>query len=246
MKTIFRTLLILVSSMLVFMSCETKNEQELKDGWYISVATINKSADGDFYLTKDDSTTIFPKNLSEVYNMNDSLIGKRAWFEYRLYIEAFEEPNYDQTAKMALFRPTVWIKEPAEAENEDEFNEIGDDLVSIQKAWVSGKCLNFDYAFYGQNPDKHDFNLVKKNYAATSDGKIKLGFTHKSSETSTNKTRTISSFDISDFIPAESGKKQVIQVSFKYSNNSPEATFEIELKKDSNEEVSISDKELAL
>lgn len=235
MKSIFKTIALVVVLTPLFMSCEPKEESKYENGYYISVATMAESEDGKIYFQFDDAKTLYPVNLQ---NAPDSVMGKRSWFQHRVYKEAYSEEGYDLTSDLLNFYPTVKINDYVEVADEDQNNTYGNDPIGVDRIWVSGDYLNVAYNFYAKDTDKHAFTLVRKMYEAKPDDKaIKLEFRHDDQEDALLKGWfTVCSFDISELLPA-AGAKQAFEFTYKYSTTEPSRTIKFELEGDKAEKV---------
>ncbi len=229
MRNLFKTMLVVLAVSPVFMSCENKENEKFEPKYYMSVATVTENEKGDIFLTKDDGGTIFASNIN--FENYDSVVGKRAWFEHRLYKEAYKKPGFDETSQLFNFYPTVWTDTIYEIKSEAADNELRNDLITIQYGWVSGKYLNIGYEFWGTSVKNHEFKMARKMYGDhTNSDKIKLQFRHTDKEELHTKTFfTVSSFDIEEYLPA-AGEETTLEISFRYSSIHPAHTFEIKLK----------------
>ena len=226
MKTIFKSLLLSLVTTTFFTSCTKKVEpSKYEDGYYLAVATIAQSEDGDNYLKEDDGVTSYPTNLQNLNDsVNDSIIGKRSWFEYRTFKKEYAEEGYDKTIELLNFYPTVWTKKYKVANDSSELIPFGEEIVDIKYAWVSGNYLNLGYQFEASDIEKHDFDLVRTPYN-DKDGKISFKFCHIETDNGSDKGYfIISSFDVSDLLPTATNKKVTFDISYQIS---PEKTVTI-------------------
>lgn len=236
MKTIFKSLLLSLVTTTFFTSCNEKVEpSKYEGGYYLAVATVAESEDGKIYLKEDEGTTLYPTNFQDLTDsVAESIVGKRSWFEYRTFKAEYAEKEYDKTVELQSFHPTVTIKPYVTADSIAELSTFGEELVNIQYAWVTGRYLNLGFEFLGKDIDKHEFELVHKKYD-NKDGKISLQLCHSETDNAeTARYFIISSFDVSDFQPTETGKEATLHISY-CTDGSTEKTIEIKLKKENGE-----------
>ncbi len=227
----FKLLLPAYALMAAFTACD-ENEVDwtnnLQPGSYIAVGTVQQAESGQYYFVEDDSTTIFPKNFQTI---SDTLIGQRVWFEFYKYIDTESEPDYDMTAYLFNFGTYVLTKPYFVIETEAENDSIGNDPAIVSVAWVTGEYLHVVATYAGVGSEPHYINLVKNEYnsGAANDGKVYLEFRHNDrDEAPARRFACVSSFDISDFFPTESGETVTLYITYRpdeYSTRSFEVTL---------------------
>ncbi|MDR1645091.1 MAG: NigD-like protein [Tannerellaceae bacterium] len=156
---------------LAFNSClNDDNGYSLGDIW-MSVATARPLGDDSFYLTLDDSTTLWPASPLNIYYQPDR--PQRVQINYTILGDNYQ--GYDHAIKLNRI-DTILTKSIAENMGTKNDSIYGKDPVEIAGIWVGDGFLNILFKAYFSGDVKHFVNLIRDEVA--SDTPYRVEFRH--------------------------------------------------------------------
>jgi hypothetical protein len=144
-----------VITLFLFNSClDDDNGYSLSNMW-VSIATARPISDNSFYLTLDDSTTLWPG--APLYINYQPVKPQRVQINYTKLGDNFE--GYDYAIKLNAIDTilTKTISENLGAKNDSVY---GTDPVEITAIWVGDGFLNIEFKAYFSGSVKHFVNLL--------------------------------------------------------------------------------------
>ncbi|MDR1162134.1 MAG: NigD-like protein [Tannerellaceae bacterium] len=185
---------------LTFNSClDDENSYSLGNMW-VSIATARPISDNSFYLTLDDSTTLWP--AAPLYINYQPVKPQRVQINYTKLGDNFE--GYDHAIKLnkldiILTKP---ISENLGAKNDSVY---GTDPVEITAMWVGDGFLNIEFKTYFSGGIDHFVNLLPAT--ADNEDPYKLEFRHNAmgDKASSRRRYGFVAFDLSS-LPNTDGK----------------------------------------
>jgi hypothetical protein len=183
-----------------FNSClDDDNGYSLNNMW-VSIATARPISDSSFYLTLDDSTTLWPG--APLYINYQPVKPQRAQINYTKLGDNFE--GYDYVIKLNAIDTilTKAISDNLGAENNAVY---GTDPVEITAMWVGDGFLNIEFkTYFSVNGVKHFVNLLPAT--ADNENPYKLEFRHNAMGDRSSYLRYgFVAFDLSS-LPSTEGK----------------------------------------
>jgi hypothetical protein len=192
MKTlrIFFTFMGLTLMPLTFNSClSDDNGYSLEDMW-MSIATARPLGSDSFYLTLDDSTTLWPAAPLDMYYQPDR--PQRVQINYTILGDHYQ--GYDHAIKLNRI-DTILTKSIAENKGDENAATYGNDPVEISGIWVGDGFLNILFKAYFSGNVKHLVNLVS---TGTADDPYRVEFRHNAfNDNASNQRYGIVAFDLS-------------------------------------------------
>lgn len=188
----------LIMMSLTFNSCLDDDAYSLGDMW-VSIATARPISDSSFYLTLDDSTTLWPG--APLYINYQPVKPQRVQINYTKLGDNFE--GYDHVIKLNSI-DTILTKSISENLDNQNDSIYGTDPVEITAMWVGDGFLNIEFKTYFSGSIKHFVNLIP----ATTDNKdpYKLEFRHNALGDQSSYLRYgFVAFDLSS-LPSTDGK----------------------------------------
>lgn len=198
LKLLFMTVGVVFSS-LTFTSCLDDDGYSLGDMW-LSIATARPYGDNSFYLTLDDSTSLWPG--APIYINYQPKQPQRVQINYTILGD-----NYDQFDHIIKINKIDTILTKAIAENMGSKNDsiYGTDPVEITSIWVGDGFLNIEFRTYFGYNVKHFVNLIPDESA--SENPYKLEFRHNAFNDQSSSLRYgFVAFDLSS-LPDTEGKE---------------------------------------
>jgi hypothetical protein len=157
----------------------------------VSIATARPLSDDAFYLTLDDSTTLWPAAPLYIYYQPDR--PQRVQINYTLLGDHFQ--GYDYAVKLNRI-DTILTKAPAKDLGNENDSVYGNDPVGITSIWVGDGFLNIHFKAYFSGNVKHLVNLVHSETAE--DSSYKMEFRHNAFKDKSSYLRHgIVAFDLS-------------------------------------------------
>jgi hypothetical protein len=142
---------------LTFHSCMNDDSgYSLGDMW-LSVATARPLSDNAFYLTLDDSTSLWPAAPLHIYYQPKR--PQRVQINYTILGDNFD--GYDHAIKLNRI-DTILTKDIAENLGEKNDEVYGNDPVKIAAIWVGDGFLNIMFKAYFSGNVKHFVNLIRE------------------------------------------------------------------------------------
>jgi hypothetical protein len=160
---------------------------------WLSIATARPLGDNSFYLTLDDSTTLWPAAPLYIYYQPDR--PQRVQINYTVLGDNFD--GYDHAIKLNRI-DTILTKRIAENKGEKNDSIYGNDPVKIVAMWVGDGFLNIHFKTYFSGRFKHLVNLLREE---TGEGETsyKVEFRHNAfNDKSSYLTNGFVAFDLSD------------------------------------------------
>ncbi|MDR2809545.1 MAG: NigD-like protein [Tannerellaceae bacterium] len=153
-----------------FNSCmNDDNSYSLGDMW-MSIATARPLSDNTFYITLDDSTTLWPAAPLYIYYQPDK--PQRVQINYTVLGDNYQ--GYDHVIKLNRI-DTILTKSIAENMGEDNDSAYGNDPVEISGIWIGDGFLNILFKAYFSGNVKHSVNLIQ---TGTVDAPYEVEFRH--------------------------------------------------------------------
>jgi hypothetical protein len=177
---------------LTFNSClNDDNAYSLGDMW-VSIATARPLSDNAFYLTLDDSTTLWP--AAPLYVYYQPVRPQRVQINYTVLGDNFQ--GYDHAIKLNRI-DTILTKLLAQDMGEENDAMYGNDPVKIADMWVGDGFLNIHFKAYFSGNVKHFVNLIRNETG--DDDSYKVEFRHNAFEDkASNLTNGFVAFDLSE------------------------------------------------
>jgi hypothetical protein len=158
----------------------------------VSIATARPLGDNAFYLTLDDSTTLWPAAPLYIYYEPDR--PQRVQINYTLLGDNFQ--GYDYAIKLNRI-DTILTKQIAKDMGEKNDSIYGKDPVEIASIWVGDGFLNIHFKAYFSGNVKHFVNLLRDETADEASS-YKLEFRHNAFRDNSSYLRHgIVAFDLS-------------------------------------------------
>lgn len=189
----------LTTMSLTFNSCLDDDEAYSLGDMWLSIATARPISDSSFYLTLDDSTTLWPG--APLYINYQPVKPQRVQINYTKLGDNFE--GYDHVIKLNSI-DTILTKSISENLDTQNDSIYGTDPVEITAMWVGDGFLNIEFKTYFSGSIKHFVNLIP----ATIDNKdpYKLEFRHNAIGDQSSYLRYgFVAFDLSS-LPSTEGK----------------------------------------
>jgi hypothetical protein len=156
---------------LLFNSClDDDNGYSLGNMW-VSIATARPISDNSFYLTLDDSTTLWPG--APLYIYYQPVKPQRVQINYTKLGDNFE--GYDYVIKLNSL-DTILTKPLSENLGAKNDSVYGTDPVEITAIWVGDGFLNIEFKTYFSGSVSHFVNLLPAT--ADNEDPYKLEFRH--------------------------------------------------------------------
>jgi hypothetical protein len=215
---------------LTFSSClDDENSYSLDDMW-LSIATARPLSDNNFYLTLDDSTSLWPAAPQDIYYQ--PIRPQRVQINYTVLGDDFN--GYDHAIKLNRI-DTILTKPIAENKGIQNDSIYGNDPVDISGIWVGDGFLNVLFKTYYSGDVKHFVNLIRNEIA--SDTPYRVEFRHNAYRDKSSYLRYgIVAFDLSSI---DTDGKDVI---LKIKVNTFEGEKEMEKKYNSGRNIEIEPK----
>jgi hypothetical protein len=194
----------LVITSLTFNSCLDDNAYPLGNMW-VSIATARPINDSSFYLTLDDSTTLWPG--APLYINYQPVKPQRVQINYTKLGDNFE--GYDYVIKLNTL-DTILTKPISENLGAKNDSVYGIDPVEITTMWVGDGFLNIEFKTYFSGSIKHFVNLIPAT--TTNEDSYKLGFRHNAMDDRSSHLRYgFVAFDLSS-LPNTEGKDVTLRI----------------------------------
>ncbi|MDR1356100.1 MAG: NigD-like protein [Tannerellaceae bacterium] len=193
MKTLrfFYALAGLAAANLTFNSCLNDDHGYSLDNVWMSIATARPLGDDTFYLTLDDSTTLWPAAPLHIYFRPDK--PQRVQINYTILGDNFQ--GYDHAVKLNRI-DTILTKQLAANMGKDNDAEYGNDPVGIAGMWIGDGFLNILFKAYFSGNVKHFVNLIPD--VTASDTPYRVEFRHNAFKDNSSYLRYgIVAFDLS-------------------------------------------------
>jgi hypothetical protein len=216
---------------LTFNSCmDDDNGYSLGDMW-VSIATARPVNDSSFYLTLDDSTTLWPG--APLYINYQPARPQRVQINYTKLGDNFE--GYDHVVKLNRL-DTILTKPISENLGAKNDSVYGTDPVEITAMWVGDGFLNIEFkTFFSIDGIPHFVNLLP---AETDGDPYKLEFRHNAmGDRSSSLRYGFVAFDLSS-LPDTEGK----DVKLLIKANTFEGVKEFEKKYNSGKYIELAEK----
>jgi hypothetical protein len=203
---------------LTFSSCmDDDNGYSLDDTW-LSIATARPLGEDAFYLTLDDSTTLWPAAPLRIYYQPDR--PQRVQINYTVLGDSLN--GYDHAVKLNRI-DTILTKTIAENRGVENDSLYGSDPVEISAIWVGDGFLNVLFKAYFSGNIKHSVHLIRD--AAAGDTPYRVELRHNAfDDRATYLHYGIVAFDLSEI--NTQGKDQTLTIKV----NTFEGIKEIEKK----------------
>lgn len=201
----FGLLIIALFSTFMLQSCLDDDDNGNYD---ISIGTLEKDADGFYYLELDNQKKLFARDSSAIHYYK-ATAGQRIIAQYSYLDEKIG--TYDHSVRIAdlskiLTKPVIEI-------TPEEEDSIADDKIEVISYWVSKKYLNIEYQVLGANTEPHMLNLVEvENPKEPEEGYASLEFRHnRFSDPEVRLYSGLVSFDLSalNYEPGAEGVKGI-------------------------------------
>jgi hypothetical protein len=192
---------------LTFNSCLDENGYSLSNMW-VSIATARPISDNSFYLTLDDSTTLWPG--APLYINYQPEKPQRVQVNYTKLGDNFE--GYDYVIKLNAIEPilTKTISENLGAKNDSVY---GTDPVEITAMWVGDGFLNIEFKTFFSGGINHFVNLLPAT--VENEEPYKLEFRHNAMGDRSSYLRYgFVAFDLSS-LPCTEGKDVTLSIKAK-------------------------------
>lgn len=202
MKKIGLLLLTAFAVLPLLQSCNEKGENILG-----IMATVQPLSNGDYYFKLDNGKTAYPGDKSRVGNYEASE-GQRVSVYYRLQDKIAE--GYDYNFKLYEIQE-ILTKGPVTVRTQTELDAMGDDMIDLIDAHISGGYLDIYYRIVTAEHSKHELNLIRnlvQGATTDEDGYTLVEFRHNAHETASGYYyyNTVS-FRLGDIDPAVTGSK---------------------------------------
>jgi len=191
---------------LAFTACLNDDGYSL-DYLQVDIATARPLDDRSFYLTMDDSTTLWPAAPIGLHFQPDK--NQRVLINYTLLGDHFQ--GYDYAIKVNRI-DTILTKPIAESMGSQNDSIYGTDPVGIAAIWVGDGFLNIEYKAFFSGNVKHRVNLVRD--LTSSDTPYRLEFKHNAfnDQISGYLSNAIVAFDLSEVDTEGKDVKLLIKV----------------------------------
>ncbi|MDR1344736.1 MAG: NigD-like protein [Tannerellaceae bacterium] len=190
MLKFFYALAGLALATLTFNSCLNDDQGYSLDDMWMSIATARPLDDNTFYITLDDSTTLWPAAPLHIYYQPDK--PQRVQVNYTVLGDNFQ--GYDHAIKLNRI-DTILTKQLAAGMGEENDATYGNDPVEIDGIWIGDGFLNILFKAYFSGNIKHFINLIP---AETEDNPYKVEFRHNAFRDNSSYLRYgIVAFDLS-------------------------------------------------
>ncbi|MDR2118985.1 MAG: NigD-like protein [Tannerellaceae bacterium] len=210
---------------LTFGSClDDDNSYSLDDMW-LSIATARPLGDDTFYITLDDSTSLWPAAPLQIYYQPDR--PQRVQINYTVLGDNFQ--GYDHAIKLNRI-DTILTKAIAENLGEKNDSVYGVDPVEISGIWIGDGFLNILFKAYFSGNVKHFVNLLPND--GTDEASCQVEFRHNAMQDKSSYLRYgIVAFDLS---PLNTGGKDM---TMKIKVNTFDGVKEFEKKYNSGRDI---------
>jgi len=225
LKLLFVAVGLMLAS-LTFYSCldDDDNTYSLGDMW-VNIATARPISDNSFYLTLDDSTTLWPGAPLQIHYQPTK--PQRVQINYTILGDNFE--GYDHAIKLNRI-DTILTKPISENKGAANDSIYGTDPVEITAMWVGDGFLNIEFKTYFSGETKHFVNLLHDEVASDP---YKLEFRHNAlGDQSSHLRYGFVAFDLSS-LPNTEGKDVMLRIKTKTF----EGTKEFEKKYNSGKDL---------
>lgn len=179
MKTIKYTFVFLVSLLTVFAFNSCDNNDGYNPGDFkLELATVHPldTISGDYYLTLDDGTTLWPAVRNAYYKPKTN---QRVIVDFTLLSDQVGE--YDHYARINGIQD-ILTKKVVNLTSENA-EEIGNDPIKILSMWTGDNYLNIFFGYNTGGEKVHVINLVNnKPDNVSADGTITLEFRHNANK----------------------------------------------------------------
>jgi hypothetical protein len=163
------------------------------DDMWLSIATARPLSDNSFYLTLDDSTSLWPAAPLSIYYQPER--PQRVQINYTVLGDHFN--GYDHAIKLNRL-DTILTKQIAENKGEENDAIYGKDPVRIVAMWVGDGFLNIHFKAYFSGRVKHFVNLIRDE-AADEETSYRVEFRHHAfGDESQHLTNGFVAFDLSE------------------------------------------------
>jgi hypothetical protein len=205
MKTV-RCLLFSMGALLAaltFNSCSDDDTYSLDNRW-LSIATARPLDDNSFYLTLDDSTSLWPGAPLYIHYQPER--PQRVQINFTILGDAFQ--GFDHIVKLNQI-DTILTKSIAENLGTQNDAVYGKDPVQITSLWVGDGFLNVEFKAYMSGNVKHFVNLIR---TGTASDPYRLEFRHNAYNDKSSYLRYgLVAFDLSS-LPGTDGKNETLLI----------------------------------
>jgi hypothetical protein len=184
---------------LTFNSCSDDDTYSLDNRW-LSIATARPLDDNSFYLTLDDSTSLWPG--APLYINYQPERPQRVQINFTILGDAFQ--GFDYVVKLNQI-DTILTKSIAENLGAQNDAVYGKDPLQITSLWVGDGFLNVEFKARMSGNVKHFVNLIRKE---TASDPYRLEFRHNANNDKSSYLRYgLVAFDLSS-LPGTNGKNE--------------------------------------
>lgn len=180
--------------MLTIPSCDTDEGYSL-DKYWVSLATVktNDQPAGSYYLILDNRQKLWPAAQKFYFN---AIEGERVLVNYTLLSD--QMGDYDHYIRVNTISK-VLLKTVIEL-NQQNQDSIGNNPVTLEDVWLSGKYLNVMFGYWGSGHKTHYINLVNNTTVAhPADNCIYLELRHNANgDSALRHFHGLVSFDLTD------------------------------------------------
>ncbi|MDR1257866.1 MAG: NigD-like protein [Tannerellaceae bacterium] len=191
---------------LTFNSCLNDDQNYSLDKMWMSIATARPVDGNAFYLTLDDSSTLWPAAPLYIYYQPDK--PQRVQINYTVLGDNFQ--GYDYAVKLNRI-DTILTKQPAENLGEGNDAAYGNDPVEIADIWIGDGFLNILFKANFSGNIKHLVNLIPD--VTASDTPHRMEFRHNAfGDNSSYRHYGIVAFDLSQTPSYDKDKTLTVRV----------------------------------
>jgi len=188
---------------LTFNSCSDDDTYSLGNRW-LSIATARPLDDSSFYLTLDDSTSLWPG--APLYINYQPERPQRVQINFTILGDAFQ--GFDHVVKLNQL-DTILTKSIAENLGAQNDAVYGTDPVQITSLWIGDGFLNVEFKAYMSGKVKHFVNLIRKE---TASDPYRLEFRHNANNDKASYLRYgLVAFDLSS-LPGTNGNNETLMI----------------------------------
>ncbi|MDR1500424.1 MAG: NigD-like protein [Tannerellaceae bacterium] len=185
------SILLTASAGVILSSCLNDDQGYSLDDMWMSIATARPIDDSTFYLTLDDSTSLWPAAPEHIYYRPDRI--QRVQINYTVLGDNFQ--GYDHAIKLNRI-DTILTKTLAPDMAEDNDSIYGNDPIEVSDLWIGDGFLNVLFKAYFGGNIKHHVNLIP---APAADNTFDVEFRHNAFNDSSSRLQYgIVAFDLSE------------------------------------------------